>query len=99
MSAARFEIVRGDGGEEPDYWWARFVAANGRKVWVTESYERRAGAENAILSIATAFGIIAPKLVENVPGREWFVHSELSLSQSTSVGVHVLFVDERTPKS
>lgn len=43
MSRARFEICRGDDG-----WWARFRAANGRVVFVTETYERRRGADNAI---------------------------------------------------
>lgn len=43
----RFEICRGDDG-----WWARFRAANGRVVWVTETYQRRAGADKAVLAIA-----------------------------------------------
>lgn len=42
----RFEICRGDDG-----WWARFRAANGRVVWVTETYERRRAAENAMRAI------------------------------------------------
>lgn len=51
MSARRprFEIVRGDDG-----WWARFRAANGRVVWVTETYERRRAAEKAILALGRA---------------------------------------------
>lgn len=43
----RFEICRGDDG-----WWARFRAANGRVVFVTETYERRRGAVRAINVIA-----------------------------------------------
>lgn len=44
MSAARFEIVRGDAG-----WLARFVASNGREVWRTsETYTRRHGADRAV---------------------------------------------------
>jgi len=39
----RFEVVRSDAG-----WFARFVAANGQKVWQTEVYERRRAAERAI---------------------------------------------------
>jgi uncharacterized protein YegP (UPF0339 family) len=48
--AARFEVCRGDDG-----WWARFRAANGRVVWVTETYERRRGAESAVHLIARSF--------------------------------------------
>lgn len=48
--SARFEICRGDDG-----WWARFRAANGRVVWVTETYQRRRAAVNAIGSIASVF--------------------------------------------
>lgn len=46
----RFEICRGDDG-----WWARFRAANGRVVFVSETYERRRGADNAIHSMARSF--------------------------------------------
>lgn len=46
---ARFEICRGDAG-----WWARFRAANGRVVWVTEVYERRRNAVRAIAIIGDA---------------------------------------------
>jgi uncharacterized protein YegP (UPF0339 family) len=45
--APRFEICRGDDG-----WWARFRAANGRVVWVTETYERRQPADRAVLILA-----------------------------------------------
>lgn len=44
----RFEIVRGDHG-----WHARFRAANGRIVWVTETYRRRAAAERAVCLLGT----------------------------------------------
>lgn len=41
--SARFEVVRTDAG-----WHGRFVAANGRIVWWTETYTRRRGALRAI---------------------------------------------------
>lgn len=50
--SARFEIVRTD-AEQP--WHARFVAANGRIVFSTEQYARRAGAVTAIHAVAAAF--------------------------------------------
>lgn len=40
---ARFEVVRTDAG-----WHGRFVAANGRIVWWTETYTRRRSAVRAI---------------------------------------------------
>lgn len=43
----RFEICRGDDG----WWWARFRAANGRIVWMTETYERRRAAVAAVNQI------------------------------------------------
>lgn len=46
MPTARFEIVRTD-ADQP--WHARFRAANGRIVWTTENYTRRAKAERAVL--------------------------------------------------
>ena len=45
----RFEIVRGDHG-----YWARFIAANGRTVWVTETYTTRRAAARAISGMARA---------------------------------------------
>jgi uncharacterized protein YegP (UPF0339 family) len=45
----RFEVVRADAG-----WFARFVAANGQKVWQTEVYTRRGKALHAIELIADA---------------------------------------------
>lgn len=45
--APRFEVVHSDAG-----WFARFRAANGRIVWVTETYRRRAGAEDAVAILA-----------------------------------------------
>jgi uncharacterized protein YegP (UPF0339 family) len=41
--SARFEIVHGDHG-----WFARFRAANGRIVWVTETYKRYINADRAV---------------------------------------------------
>lgn len=49
--SARFEVVRTDAGHH-----ARFVAANGQTVWVTESYTRRRAAWNAIRVIESAVG-------------------------------------------
>lgn len=43
MKLPRFEVVR-----TPTGWHARFIAANGRTIWWTETYTRRAGALNAI---------------------------------------------------
>lgn len=50
--SARFEIVRTDGrgDDKTQPWHARFVAANGRIVWTTETYSRRGAALNAIAS-------------------------------------------------
>ena len=39
----RFEVVHADAG-----WFARFIAANGQKVWQTEVYARRRAAHRAI---------------------------------------------------
>jgi uncharacterized protein YegP (UPF0339 family) len=39
----RFEVIHADAG-----WFARFVGANGRKVWQTEVYGRRVAAFRAI---------------------------------------------------
>ena len=52
---ARFEICRGDDG-----WWARFRAANGRVVWVTETYRRRKAAVAAIELICEAPVLTSP---------------------------------------
>ena len=35
-------------------WYAVLAARNGRVVWTTEMYERRAGAENAIAALGRA---------------------------------------------
>jgi uncharacterized protein YegP (UPF0339 family) len=51
----RFEICRGDDG-----WWARFRAANGRIVWVTETYERRRAAVAAVELICEAPVLTSP---------------------------------------
>jgi uncharacterized protein YegP (UPF0339 family) len=48
--SARFEVCRGDDG-----WWARFRAANGRIVWVTETYTRRRAAVRAIRALVDPF--------------------------------------------
>ena len=49
MTAPRFEVVRTTTTPQP--WHARFVAANGRITWVTETYSRRRGALNAVTSL------------------------------------------------
>lgn len=49
MSGYRFEIVRTKAGHH-----ARFVAPNGKLVWVTESYLRRRPAVQAIERICAA---------------------------------------------
>lgn len=69
MSAVRFEIVRTD-AEQP--WHARFVAANGRVVWTTESYTRRKSALNAICVLVDGFGRgwVGEDYVEGADG-EW----------------------------
>ena len=43
----RFELVHSDAGH-----FARFVGANGRKVWQTEVYTQRRNALNAIALVA-----------------------------------------------
>lgn len=47
---SRYDVVRTDAG-----WHARFIAANGRTVFVTESYTRKRAAENAIETITGRF--------------------------------------------
>lgn len=47
----RFEIVTA----ARDRHWARFIAGNGKTVWVTETYKRRQGAENAISVVTGSF--------------------------------------------
>lgn len=49
LVSARFEVVRTDSG-----WHSRFVAANGRIVWWTETYTRRRAAVTAIACIGDA---------------------------------------------
>ena len=62
----RFEVVRSDAG-----WFARFRAANGQKVWQTESYTRRRAAWNAIsvLDTAAAAEAAVPSRVREVDER------------------------------
>lgn len=92
-NSARFEIVRTlDTLSGHSHWHTRFRAANSRIVFTSETYTRRAGAENAILSIATALGIIKPVLVNSFEGDYLLLKS--SLARGT-MGVQVLMVDER----
>ena len=63
----RFEVVRTDAG-----WHARFIAANGRIVWWTETYTRRRGAVNAIalLDAELAADAAWPDNIRDVDERE-----------------------------
>lgn len=92
--AARFEIVRanGRGHDQSQPWHARYVAANGQIVWVTETYTRRRGAENAILSIAHALGHLDPRLTWNVPEREQIL---IDAVDDERPWLSVITVDER----
>ena len=57
----RFEVVRSDAG-----WFARFRAANGRKVWQTESYHRRAKALRA-LELVVGYDVAAYRDTWEIP--------------------------------
>jgi uncharacterized protein YegP (UPF0339 family) len=48
---ARFEIVHTDATQP---WHARWVAANGEIVWVTENYANKADAETSVFMISGA---------------------------------------------
>lgn len=66
MSGARFEIVRVDGG-----YFARFVAANNRVVWVTPGLlSRRRTAYAAIESVAREFIYPTPVAVFHIEVRD-----------------------------
>lgn len=58
---SRFEIVRTDIG-----WHSRFVAANHKTVWVTETYKRHKSAVKAILSIALEFDYAASPYIDRL---------------------------------
>ena len=77
---ARFEIVRTDAGHH-----ARFVAANGQTVWVTESYRRRKAAERAI-------ELIVGETIQQSPHTE---HPEVDWQGNMERPTEVLYVDER----
>jgi uncharacterized protein YegP (UPF0339 family) len=83
----RFEICRSEDG-----WWARFRAANGRVVWVTETYQRRRGAETAILLFVDALVCAArPEIIpDQYDGWGSYVWEE-----TTGQRVEVREVDER----
>lgn len=53
--SARFELVRTRAG-----WHARFLAANGRILFVTESYHRRRAAVRAVEIICAAPVLTSP---------------------------------------
>lgn len=55
MNAARFEVVH----TRPYKFHARFVAANGETVWVTESYRRRRDAIRAVKLIIDASQVVS----------------------------------------
>lgn len=64
--APHFEVVHADTG-----WHARFVAANGQTVWVTESYTRKRAARNAIESVvAPCYGWVEDDAVVCLSSRD-----------------------------
>ena len=79
----RFEICRDDDG-----WWARFRAANGRVVWVTETYTRRGAAENALVGLAKPFWCAA--VLHSYDGR-----MSLRVDLYDTKGIEVREVDEQ----
>ena len=89
---SRFEIVRTDA---PQPWHARFVASNGRIVMSSETYARKAGAENAVLAMARACGLDATGLRWNVEGVEKVMHN--AAGYYLGFAPLVRYVDERTP--
>lgn len=80
MRSARFEIVHTPAG-----WHARYRAANGRIVWVTESLTRRRAAVEAIESICDSQVVSSP----------FADHPEISRHHG-AVPLEVRDVDERT---
>jgi uncharacterized protein YegP (UPF0339 family) len=60
--SARFEVVHTGANK----FHARFVAANGETVWVTESFTRRRAASDAILILTNALDreVVEVRLVD-----------------------------------
>lgn len=77
----RFEVVRSDAG-----WHARFVGANGRKVWQTEVYRKRIDAVRAV-------ELIVGNLVRTSPFAE---HPEIGWQGEPDYPTEVRTVDERS---
>lgn len=81
----RFEVVRTDAG-----WHARFVAANGQTVWVTESYTRRRAAVRAIEAIVDpCYGWIEGDAVVCLSSRDSWNKTNRSVAE-------VRTIDERS---
>lgn len=80
MSRARFEIVRHDEG-----YFARYVAANNRIVWVTPGlYARLRDAENALESMTDRF-------IYRVQGKSF-------ITNHGGIQRDVKYLDERHPE-
>lgn len=80
--SARFEIVRTEDG-----YFARFVAANNRIVWVTPGLlSRREAAKKAIETVAKSFTLTAPR---------WTYMGDQLRIYVQGVGADVCEVDER----
>lgn len=84
---ARFEVVRTDAVQP---WHARFRAANGRIVWTTEQYARRAGALTAIASIAGAFSESGYAVL-----RTTYVKILIDWPSDRAHSVDIAYLDER----
>jgi uncharacterized protein YegP (UPF0339 family) len=94
---ARFEIVRTDAG-----WHGRFRAANGRIVWSTEVYTRKASLHNAIDSFVRALSPTNQVWIDEGP---WTPDVRASVRMgypggsmfSTAKAIPVRLIDERKP--
>lgn len=92
--STHFEIVQSDPGELGQPWHTRLVSANGNAILASETYTRRASAENAVAVAAEAFGISMsrPPHHENGSDRLIGVPGNTGYAQSYDVR----YVDERT---
>lgn len=69
---ARFELVRSDA---PQPWHCRFRAANGRVLLSSENYVHKAGALNAVRSLARALGLRVTEFGVYTPTGEGLLHT------------------------